>query len=197
MKKILRVMLMIVFGLSSGAALAITPDKVPAKKRSSLGLYLTAAETFGLVKRERDKVLFIDVRSRAEVNFLGMPDVADANIPYMDLDRFYAWDKRNGAYRMEINPGFMTEIERRLAAKGLKGKDSRIVLMCRSGDRSAAAAGVLSKAGYTQVYSVVDGYEGDLATDGPYKGQRAVNGWRNHGLPWSYALDKKKLVVSQ
>ena len=35
-------------------------------------------------------------------------------------------------------------------------------------------------------YSVVDVYEGDLASDGPNAGQRVVNGWKDFGLPWSY-----------
>jgi hypothetical protein len=40
---------------------------------------------------------------------------------------------------------------------------------------------------------VVDGFEGDTAKDGPNKGKRAVNGWKNSGLPWSYQLDKEKV----
>jgi rhodanese-related sulfurtransferase len=66
--------------------------------------------------------------------------------------------------------------------------------MCRSGDRSARAADDLTTAGFTQVYSVVDGFEGDLAKDGPNAGRRAVNGWKNKALPWGYTLDKAKLT---
>jgi rhodanese-related sulfurtransferase len=66
-------------------------------------------------------------------------------------------------------------------------------LICRSGDRSAAAANLLAEAGLKNVYSVVDGFEGDLATQGPKAGQRVVNGWKNAGLPWSYNLDKEKM----
>jgi len=179
----------------STPTLALTPDQVPAKKRSALGLYLTADEAFKVIENERGTTLFVDVRSRAEVNFLGMPQVADANVPYMDLDLFYGWDEKKNVYKMELNPEFVTEIEKRLATKGLSGKDSKIVLMCRSGDRSAAASNFLSKHGYTRVYSIVDGYEGDLAANGPFKGQRAVNGWRNSKLPWTYSLDKSKLIT--
>ena len=81
----------------------------------------------------------------------------------------------------------MKLLRRKLAA------DAPIILMCRSGDRSAAAANLLAEAGFKNVYSVVDGYEGDLATEGPKTGQRAVNGWKNAGLPWSYKLDKAKM----
>ena len=65
--------------------------------------------------------------------------------------------------------------------------------IARSGDRSAAAANLLAQAGFKSVYSVVDGYEGDLAKDGPKAGQRVVNGWKNAGLPWTYKLDKAKM----
>jgi rhodanese-related sulfurtransferase len=73
------------------------------------------------------------------------------------------------------------------------GRPSFVIIYGRSGDRSAAAANLLAEAGMKNVYSVVDGFEGDLAKDGPKAGQRAVNGWKNAGLPWSYTLDKKKM----
>jgi rhodanese-related sulfurtransferase len=88
----------------------------------------------------------------------------------------------------------MTEVNKRLEQKGMD-KDGKIIVMCRSGDRSAAAANFLAKAGLKNVYSVVDGFEGDLADDGPNKGQRVVNGWRNNKLPWSYTLAKTKMYI--
>lgn len=194
MKKLLFAVLVALLGLNTTAQ-ALTPEKVPEKKRSTLGLYLSAAEAHKAMTEEQATTLFIDVRSRAEVNFLGMPVVADANVPYMEMDIFYGWDEKKNVYKMELNPSFVNEIEKRLTEKGLAGKDSKVVLMCRSGDRSAAAANFLAKSGYSKVYSIVDGYEGDLAAEGPSKGQRAVNGWRNNGLPWTYTLDKKKLVI--
>jgi rhodanese-related sulfurtransferase len=86
----------------------------------------------------------------------------------------------------------VSEVHRRLSEKKLDS-DSTVVLICRSGDRSAAAANLLAEAGFKRVYSVVDGVEGDLAKDGPKAGQRIVNGWKNAGLPWSYTLEKKKM----
>ena len=106
-----------VFGFGIGAVHAFEADKVPEKKRSSLNLYLSAPEAYELATKE--KVLFIDVRTRAEVNFLGMPTVADANIPYMELDRMYAWDDKKGVFKMDPNSGFVTEIQKRLEEKGL------------------------------------------------------------------------------
>jgi hypothetical protein len=43
------------------------------------------------------------------------------------------------------------------------------------------------------VYTVVDGFEGDPLTEGPGKGLRVVNGWRNAGLPWTTRLDRTKM----
>ncbi len=189
MRKIVILMLVAV-GLSATSVHAFDADQVPAKKRSSLALYLSASEAYELATEE--KVLFIDVRTRAEVNFLGMPTVADANIPYMELDPMYAWDEKKGVFKMDPNSGFVTEVEQRLQEKGLT-RDSKVVLICRSGDRSAKAVDLLAKVGYKRVYSVVDGYEGDQAKDGPSKGQRVVNGWRNSNLPWSYELAKQKM----
>jgi hypothetical protein len=47
------------------------------------------------------------------------------------------------------------------------------------------------------VYTVIDGFEGDVGKDGPQAGQRVVNGWKNDGLPWTYKLDKDKLYLPQ
>jgi rhodanese-related sulfurtransferase len=60
--------------------------------------------------------------------------------------------------------------------------------MCRSGTRSAKAANVLYDLGYENVYSVVDGFEGDTSKEGPAAGHRTVNGWKNAGLAWTYTI---------
>lgn len=60
--------------------------------------------------------------------------------------------------------------------------------MCHTGKRSTKSANMLADAGYTKVYSMVDGYEGDKAKSGETKGQRTVNGWKDNGLPWTYNL---------
>ena len=144
------------------------------------------------MEQNASKALFLDVRTAAEVTFLGMPMQADASVPYMKETEFPVWDSVKGTFKLEPNPDFLPEVRRRLTAKGL-GPNDTVILICRSGDRSAAAANLLAEAGFKHVYSVVDGFEGDLATDGPKAGQRAVNGWKNDGLPWSYKLDKAKM----
>jgi rhodanese-related sulfurtransferase len=55
----------------------------------------------------------------------------------------------------------------------------------------------LSEAGFAQVYTVVDGFEGDVAKEGPNAGKRVVNGWKNAGLPWSYRLEKEKFTLPE
>jgi rhodanese-related sulfurtransferase len=102
------------------------------------------------------------------------------------------WDEKRHNFKLEVNSNFAAEVGKRLAAKGLHPTDS-VILICRSGDRSAKAADLLAQLGYTKVYSVVDGFEGDLKADGPNKGRRMVNGWKNAHLPWSYELDHAKM----
>jgi len=180
------------FVVASTPALAFDAAAVPAPKRTKLGQYFSAQEAAVFVAKSGSKALFLDVRTPAEVMFVGMPTMVDANVPYMVEPDFPAWDEAKATLKLENNSDFVSEVRRRLSAKGL-GSDSTIVLICRSGDRSAAAANLLADAGLKNVYSVVDGFEGDLAKDGPKAGQRAVNGWKNASLPWSYGLDKKKM----
>jgi rhodanese-related sulfurtransferase len=183
---------LIVLLLASTTAHAFDAAAVPEPKRTKLGQYLSSQEAAKFMDQNASKALFLDVRTPAEVTFLGMPVQADANVPYMKEPDFPVWDSVNGTFKLELNPDFLSEVRRRLATKGLK-PDDPIVLLCRSGDRSAAATNLLAQAGFKNVYSVVDGYEGDLAANGPNAGQRAVNGWKNAGLPWTYKLDKAKM----
>ena len=173
-------------------ASAADVSTVPKVKQTKLGQYFTAQEAASFVAQNGAKSLFLDIRTPAEVTFLGMAQPADANVPYMVEPPFQQWDAAKSSFKLEPNADFIPEVRRRLSEKGL-GPDDTIVLMCRSGDRSAAASNLLAEAGFKHVYSVVDGYEGDLAADGPKAGQRAVNGWKNAGLPWSYKLDKAKM----
>lgn len=165
---------------------------IAKKKQTPQGLYLTATEAYDFVQKNGKDVLFLDVRTRAEIGFLGMPTVTDANIPYMLEGDWGQWDEKKSTFKLSPNSGFLPAVEEQLARKGLN-KDSKIVVMCRSGSRSAKAAKLLSEAGYKNVYSVVDGFEGDTAKEGPHKGQRVVNGWKNANLPWSYKLNKEKM----
>lgn len=161
---------------------AVEPASLPDKKRTSLGLYLTAEEA-GEFLASREDALLIDIRTRAEVTFVGIAEEADKNIPYMVMDEFWDFDEDKGAYKMVVNSGFAGDVAELVSERGFS-KDSAIILMCRSGSRSARAADLLEQLGYNNVYSVVDGFEGDKDS----RGVRNVNGWKNAKLDWTYKL---------
>lgn len=170
--------------------------KLPEVKQTRQGLYLTPQQALEMKKKDTATIL-IDVRTRAEAMYVGMPSDADALVPYVEHQEMMSdWDDKRHMYKLEPNQDFVAEFERRMKARGL-GKDASVILICRSGDRSAKAADRLQMAGYTKVYSVTEGFEGDMAKDGPKAGQRAVNGWKNAGLPWTYKLDKAKMYFAQ
>lgn len=166
-------------------------DSVPEKKATALKLYMHPKDALArMTGPEAAKTLFIDVRTPQEAMFVGMASPVDANIPYMVMPELPEWDAKKSAYKLVPNTGFLTALTAKLEAKGLS-KNDMVILMCRSGDRSANAANLLAKAGFTQVYSVFEGFEGDMSKDG----RRAVNGWKNDGLPWSYDLNKDKMPL--
>jgi len=171
-----------------GATLAVHPlgaQTIPESKQTNAGLYIAAADSAGLLAD--DSVVLVDVRSRSEVMVLGLPVRANVHIPYMDLPPMPEFDPAHGTYRLEINPDFASDFRAWADSHGVSA-DTTIVLMCRSGQRSARAANLLAQMGYNRVYSMIDGYEGDRVPDGPQAGQRLVNGWRNAGLPWTYQI---------
>ena len=190
MKKILLGISLLTLSYTNAFA-DVDASKLPSKKQTPQGKYLTAKEAYKTVKREGRDVLFIDVRTRAEAEFVGMTNMVDANIPYMvqDID---SWNEKKQKFNMEPNSNFAVVVDDTIKAKNLN-KDSKIIVMCRSGSRSAKAANLLDKLGYQNVYTVIDGFEGDKAKSGPNKGHRVVNGWKNSNLPWSYKLAKNKM----
>ncbi len=73
----------------------------------------------------------------------------------------------------------MRELEARLAKEG--GKDAVVLLLCRSGKRSALAAEAAAKAGFAHVFNVLEGFEGEIDAQ-QHRGN--ADGWRFHNLPW-------------
>lgn len=186
-------------GLVAGAGLtmaghglaSVDGAALPEPKRTRSGLYLEAREVPGFIEAQGGaaRVLFLDVRTRAEAMYVGMATPVDALVPYVEHQELMTdWDAQRHIYRLEPLQDFVPEVSRRLRAKGLDKTDV-VVLMCRSGDRSSRGANRLAEDGYTRVYSVVDGFEGDMSKDG----RRSVNGWKNANLPWSYRLDKARM----
>jgi rhodanese-related sulfurtransferase len=174
------------------AALAVDPATLPDFKKTRLGLYIEAREVPDFLK-QHPKALFLDLRTPEELLFVGIPDGIDGNAPF-GIMNYAKWDEKKKTYVRFPNPDFLSNFEYWAMDKGTE-KGDPILLICRSGDRSALGADFLAKQGYTNVWSVVDGFEGDMAKDGANKGKRAVNGWKNIGLPWTYDLDKAKLLL--
>lgn len=180
-------------GATQGARrAAAAPDTaLPKSKQTVLGLYMTPREAAETMAKEGTKTLFVDVRTRGEMMFTGWTPAIDGHVPFVDVTEFWDWDDKEGRYRLEAHPTFSQDVGRLLAAKGL-AKTDRVIVMCRSGDRSARAVDKLAEAGFTQVYSQHEGFEGDLAADG----RRSVNGWKNAGLPWTFKPDKAKFYLT-
>lgn len=158
---------------------------LPAKKQTLNGLYLTSVQAAEML--QGSDAVFIDVRSRPELNFTGVAERVDVHIPLMVLPEKAVFNAKKGGYRMKFNPDFVLAFETYLMENGYD-ETTPVVLICRSGARSAKAANILREMGYANVWSVTDGFEGDKAKAGAQKGQRVVNGWKNAGLAWSYSI---------
>jgi rhodanese-related sulfurtransferase len=164
---------------------SVDPAALSEKKITELGLYLTAEDAHDALTDD-PSIVFIDVRDPHEMAFIGHPLLIDRNVPRKL--RTMEFVEKKGTYGWKDNPDFAAEVERVMQAEGL-GKDAPVIVMCRSGGRSAMAADALAKAGFTRVWNLVDGFEGGKNEDGV----RNVNGWRNAGLPWAYKIDPAKV----
>jgi len=111
---------------------------------------------------ENPQAVLIDCRSEMEYLFVGHPIGA----------HHVAW---NDGPDWDINPHFVGQV------KKVASMNRPVVLICRSGQRSIAAGVELEKAGFTDVYNVLEGFEGPL-DDTHHRG--TVGGWRKEGLPW-------------
>ena len=150
------------------------------KKQTKAGLYITAAEA-AQVLTARDDVVLIDVRTPEETVFVGSAADADVNIPFGLVDPLLRYNAKKGTYGMVANKNFVPATKAWLEAK----QPAAVLVICRSGGRSAKAVNALVKAGVDlPLYTVVDGFEGDKDK----AGKRAVNGWKNAGASWSYKV---------
>jgi rhodanese-related sulfurtransferase len=74
------------------------------------------------------------------------------------------------------NPGFVGE-----ASQALGDPAAQVMVLCRSGARSRAAAIALTGAGFIQAFNIADGFEGDTDAEGH---RSRINGWKASSLPW-------------
>ena len=158
-------------------------------KCSALGLYMSSNQAVSAKRELKDKIAFIDVRTYEEINYVGVSKEVDFYVPYVNLDGFHSVDTQRKSLKTVNNPNFLNQVKKAVTLLNLNS-ESPIILICRSGDRSAKAVDLLSKMGYSQVYTVVDGFEGDLDSNG----NRYTNGLKNTSLPWGYVFDIDKLI---
>ena len=157
--------------------------QVPEEKLTSLGIYVTAREAYDIWKADPERIKVLDVRTFEEYVLIGHAEMA-ANVPLAFPS--YKWDVDKGNYSVVANTDFIAHVNERFQP------DDTILVMCRSGGRSAMAVNALAKAGFTKVHNIIDGFEGDKVDDPEsiHHGKRMRNGWKN-SVPWTYHLDPK------
>jgi len=164
------------------------------KRQTKAGLYVDSKEAMDFINKNKDKLVFIDVRTRAEVEYVGHTNLMDKNIPW----HFKTWDKWNEKkHRFSDTPkneNFVKDVEKVVKKKGLTKENAIVLLMCRSGSRSAKAANALYDAGFKHPYTLIDGFEGGKSKKTHH---RTVNGWKNAGNPWTYKLIKEKMYLPE
>ncbi|MBP2412503.1 rhodanese-related sulfurtransferase [Arthrobacter stackebrandtii] len=109
--------------------------------------------------------VLVDVRTEGEWQHIGVPDISALNAK----PAFIQWNLGSG----HNNPDFLRELAE------VVQPGTELVVLCRSGARSIAAAEAATAAGYT-AWNILEGFEGE-----PDRyGERVVNGWKNRKLPW-------------
>jgi len=160
---------------------------IPNSKKTVLGLYVTAKEAYDKWKSNPEKIKIIDVRTQEEFLFVGFAPMA-WKIPV--AEQSFVWDDEKKQYPLLPKIDFVNRV------KEIAREDDMLMVMCRSGGRSAIAVNMLAEAGFKNVYQIVDGMEGDIVTDeeSVFKGQRMMNGWKNAGCPWTNELSPWRLI---
>ncbi len=162
---------------------------LPEAKQTTLGLYVTAIQAYEMWKATPDEVKIIDVRTPEEYSFVGHPEMA-WNVPLA----FVTYQGKGGKaeYAVKMNAAFIDEVKR------VAGPADTLLLMCRSGGRSAMAINALAKAGFENAHNITDGMEGDKVDDplSVFHGKRMRNGWKN-SAPWVYGFDPEKIILEE
>jgi rhodanese-related sulfurtransferase len=128
-----------------------------------------APTTAWKILSERKDAILIDCRTRAEWNYVGLPDLETLG-------------KKPALIEWQVFPSMQPNSEFVAALSGaLADKEAPLLFICRSGARSAAAAKAMTAAGYSTCLNVADGFEGPL--DAQAK-RGTAGGWKAVGLPW-------------
>jgi len=176
----------VTYFISPGALGQKAGLELPTAKQTSLGLYVTAKEAHEKWKTDPDNVTILDVRTTEEYLFIGHAPMA-WNVPL--VSQTYEWNADKQYFVMKPNPDFIAQV------MGFARPSDTVLVMCRSGGRSAMAVNRLAEAGFTNVYNITDGMEGDAIKDpeSVYVGKRLRNGWKNSGVPWTYQPDPEHM----
>ena len=132
---------------------------------------LNPKQAFELMEKD-PRAVMIDVRSGMEYLFVGHPAGA-VHVAWIDEPDWV------------VNPDFVKQV-RQVMLGGVSHSEEHqtdvpVLLICRSGKRSHEAGEALVKAGFTEVYNVQEGFEGELDDE---HHRSSMGGWRFHGLPW-------------
>lgn len=133
---------------------------------------VSVQETWDRLRADPSAVL-VDVRTKAEWSFVGVPDLSSLGRRPILLEWSSFPDNR-------IDPDFADRLSVALQQVGA-GATTEIFFLCRSGARSKAAATVMAQRGFARCRNVADGFEGPL--DQARQRGRA-GGWKAAGLPW-------------
>ena len=126
---------------------------------------VSPAEAFELLQLDPAARL-IDVRTRAELDWVGRPVIGDGQYAHVEWTRY---------------PGAVPNAEFLDQLRAVATPDAPVLFLCRSAARSKLAAIEAAKAGFTRAFDLLEGFEGDKDTLGHRK---TVSGWCFRGLPW-------------
>ncbi|HEX5931904.1 MAG TPA: rhodanese-like domain-containing protein [Methyloceanibacter sp.] len=130
-------------------------------------------ETVWTTLQSHPRSQLVDVRTRAEWTYVGIPDLA----PVGKRPVLVEWQTFPD---QAIDTRFAERLAGELKALGV-GLGDELFFICRSGSRSLAAAKAMAAIGYRACHNVACGFEGPL-DDGRHRG--AIAGWKAAGLPW-------------
>ena len=118
---------------------------------------------------EDKKAQLVDVRTRPEWMFVGLPDLNTLGKKTL----LQSWQVFPA---MEVDGNFAAAV-----GQQIPDRDAPILFLCRSGARSRAAAMAMTAMGYARCYNVAEGFEGNPDAE-RHRGK--MGGWKAAGLPW-------------
>ena len=141
---------------------------LPTSEDSDYAGDVTPTKAWELLKSEPGTVL-IDVRTDAEFNYVGRPDLSSLG-KYVALVMWVRFPDN------AQNLDFVANVK----SMGVK-PDQKLLFLCRSGVRSRYTAAAMTDAGFPYCFNILEGFEGDKDEDG-HRG--TIGGWKVEGLPW-------------